>query len=442
MRGGRVPAYLMNGHRRNQDFFAREDVLQQIDDAFFSTTKTNDAQPPSTELRSVVLCGIGGIGKTEVAMEYAFRRKDKFDAIFWVNSDTKEKLNLGFSDIAQALGLEDKPAPKDDIATREIVKGWLTKPIIASNQGTAKANDEASWLLLLDNVDDVDTLYDDFWPHTGTGCVIVTSRNPISKDAIFSPTCCIDLTPFEVDKASLFLQSLSQREHEKNSLKCCARIAEVVGGLPLAITQMAGIIRRRGLSLEDFLVYYNEDARRLHEMRIPGSNTHYKQTVASVWMLEALKKPALTLLQVLSFLDPDRIQEGILIQDTKNIKLPDYPKSKVSYLDARTELIQSSLISYDIKSSELRIHRLVQDVVREQLSGEAKMAVFEATITLLSNCWPFVNFDDRNRLTRLQQAEILFPHIEKIVSLFGNLIQSHNFQPPISSAALFNEVAW
>ena len=63
-----------------------------------------------------------------------------------------------------------------------------------------------------------------------------------------------------------------------------------------------------------------------------------------------------------------------LFRDTKNVELPDYPKSRVSYFDARTEVIQFSLISQDMKNSALRIHRLVQDVVRENLQMEGRFS--------------------------------------------------------------------
>lgn len=206
---------------------------------------------------------------------------------------------------------------------------------------------------------------------------------------------------------------------------------DILGGLPLAITQMGDIIRRRHLSLEDFLAYYEEDAKKLHEMRVPGQNQSYQQTVSSVWMLEALSKPATALLQVLSLLDPDRIQESIMFRETKNVELPDYPKSRVDYFDARTELIQSSLISRDMKNNELRIHRLVQDVVRERHSEEETIMVFGATITLLSNAWPFVDFDERNEMARLKNCEQLFPHVEKMRTFVRECHQFRRFSAHI-----------
>ena len=201
------------------------------------------------------------------------------------------------------------------------MKVCLQKPIIAANQGTPKADDEASWLIIFDNVDDPDIMYD-FWPLTGVGSIIITSRNPLSMDSVYALTVDISLAPFDLDEAAPFLQTLSQREFQSNSLETCRKIVELLGRLPLAITQMGGIIRRRHLSLEDFLIYYANDAKKLHEMYVPGQNPTYNQTVSSVSMPDALSREATALLQILSFLDPDRISEETLFGNTKNVDAP------------------------------------------------------------------------------------------------------------------------
>lgn len=204
--------------------------------------------------------------------------------------DTTEKLRLGYTEISRALGFEDESSPKDDIASQEIVKGGLSKLLVAANQGTPRANEEASWLLVLGNADNPDDLVD-FWPDTGTGCIIVTSRNSLTKNTMYSPTLGIDLAPFEPDDAGTFLLSLWQREHEEDSLELCSKIVGLLGGLPLAITQMGGIMRRRHLKLEDFLTIYIEDARRLHKRSATQPNHHCKHTISSVWMLRHFPCP-------------------------------------------------------------------------------------------------------------------------------------------------------
>lgn len=442
IRGAQLPAYVTNSYSRNTEFFGRQNILEKIDDALMLISNAEHAARSNRELRSVVLCGMGGIGKTEIATEYMFSRKDSFDAVFLLNADTVKKLNDGFSQISNELGLEFQSDRKhDDIATREIVKGWLSEPLRASKDKSKDPENEASWLLIFDNVDDPDILYD-FWPTTGTGKIVVTSRNPMAKDSVYLPTASIDVPPFDVEDAGSLLRMLSHREQEPGSLYACLQISETLGGLPLAITQMAAIIRRRHLSLRDFLEYYEEDAKRLQEMPVPGLKTVYNQTIASVWAIESLPDEALALLQVLSLLDPDRIPEELLTEGAKHVKLPHYPVKKAAYFDARTELIRSSLITRNIDLNEIRIHRLVQDVVRRKMTSDQALLVFEATIALISRLWPFVKFHQRNETERLNMCRKLFPHTEKMKSLFQESIQAGELQPSTPSAALFNEVAW
>jgi hypothetical protein len=147
-------------------------------------------------------------------------------------------------------------------------------------------------------------------------------------------------------------------------------------------------------------------------------------------------------LWVLSFLDPDRISEEILCGNDKDVDVPHYPKTRVAYFDARTELIQSSLVIRDIKNNKLRIHRLLQEVVRKKLTNEESYVVFRTVTTLLSNCWPSIKFDERNMVDRLIKCEFLFPLVERIRVLFEDAIKSKVFKPSNRCAALFNEVAW
>ena len=132
------------------------------------------------------------------------------------------------------------------------------------------------------------------------------------------------------------MKSLSSREHKSRSSTILSRsfsafkntrsydqpaadetskaIAGQLGGIPLAIVQMAAIIRRQNLSLKEFFDLYKEGANlhALHQFRI-GAQRGYEHSLASVWTLDELSPGALVLLDVLSFLDLDAIQEEIIL---------------------------------------------------------------------------------------------------------------------------------
>ncbi|KAI9653617.1 MAG: hypothetical protein M1821_006964 [Bathelium mastoideum] len=424
-------------HTRNQAFFGQQDVLEQIDAALLRATQASDESATALP-RSLVMCGLGGIGKTELAIEYMHSRKGTYDAIFWVNADAECKLSAGFAEIAQVLGLKQEGDIRDDVATREIVKGWFSNPVARKPGYGSQDIVEAWWLLILDNADDPDLL-DDFWPNTGGGAVLVTTRNPVARDSIYIQST-IDVPVMTTEVAGRFIKQRSGREQERNSCMLCAHIADTLGGLPFAIVQMAMIIRRRHLSLKDFIEYYEEDAKRLQETSIRGLT--YNQTLASVWAVEQLSPIASSLLKVLSVLDPDQIPEELLTEGSRDVKLPNYPNKKSAHFDARAELIRSSLIVRNFELEVLRIHRLVQDVVRQKLSKNELSQVFNAAVTLMTAVWPFSRLTNRNNTDRYLICDKYFPHISQWKHLFTNMIDSGDLGLTIASAALFNEASW
>ena len=185
-RDPKLPCFWLHGRKRNPGFIGRQDILKQIDDVLLS--------PEVGQLRSFAICGMGGIDKTELAIEYAHSRRNRFDAIFWLSGENSEVLASHFSNLAVELGLEDvneQPKwPKDETqaCSREIVMNWLAQPL--KNQDldtktTEKAHNLANWLIIFDNVENVDVLYD-HWPEFGQGSVLITSRDTTVPNTIRS----------------------------------------------------------------------------------------------------------------------------------------------------------------------------------------------------------------------------------------------------------------
>ncbi|KAI9708157.1 MAG: hypothetical protein M1820_004111 [Bogoriella megaspora] len=432
-RTARLPTYLLTAVIRNKEFYGREHILQQIDAALLPSNEGLDKR-----LRSFAICGMGGIGKTELAIEFAFSRKDKFDAIFWVNADTDRKLATGFMDVSRVLGLEDSNTGyKEEVVTREIVKGWLSNPLKSSHDDEAE---EAKWLLIFDNADDPDLL-SDFWPVTGSGSILTTSRDPLAKEHPYEAEDGIDLPPMSNVEGGKLLQKISKRSQEQNSLEICSKISSTLGGLPLALTQMGRIIYRKHYGLDEFLDLFEENSKRLLTQKPLGRPLAYDHTVASVWAIEQLPDSARALLKVLSVLDSDRIQETILTEAAEDVDLENYPATKSDYADARYELIRASLVTSNTAEKQLRIHRLVQAVVREALGPDELKTVFESALILLSAVWPFTTFETRNQMYRWPIYDAYLPHAAKLSNLFRGKIESGTFKASVQAAALWDDAA-
>ncbi|KAM3553511.1 hypothetical protein ARSEF4850_006890 [Beauveria asiatica] len=212
-------------------------------------TEGIDAGPSS--VCSFALCGMGGIGKTEMAVEYAYARQSKYDAILLVTEEGKSILSEQFARIATVLNIEDHTV------SCEIVKGWLSNPV-RSYDVAASAENEATWLLIIfDNADDPSVL-EDFWPSTGSGSVLITSRDSVAKNQILTANKGVDVQPFSPPDAVRFLDTLTRKIPNAGQVEDAAEVADGLGGLPLLITQMAGVMARLRLSYSDCLALLDD----------------------------------------------------------------------------------------------------------------------------------------------------------------------------------------
>lgn len=384
---------------------------------------------------------MGGLGKTELAVEYIHTRKSKFDAIFWVDSASIQTLTASYQDIALKLGLQTKlQALLDDPeAAREIVKAWLADPVQVMGAGAPASGSLANWLIVFDNTDDLDILLD-FWPTDGVGSIILTSRTPLAAQSHYTDIKALDLPPMDATEAGTLLQRASGREEEDSSLKTCSAIAERLGGVPLAIMQMAHLIRIKHLSLTEFVEYYDEDPKTLEES--PVHRLTKNQTIASIWNIESFPPSAIALLRVLSMLDADGICEDILTKGADKVEEVDgYPRTREDYFEARAVLIKSSLVTRDTEQGLLSIPLIVQEVVRHKLALEDFRRVYDAAVVLVTAVWPFLedtNLNKADRLRKVSQYALQVTSFKLIATeKLINVLKPHD-----RVAALFNEVSW
>ncbi|KAM0466841.1 hypothetical protein ACHAPV_000350 [Trichoderma viride] len=345
-----------------------------------------------TSLRQFALCGFGGVGKTEVAREFARRHRKSFDAVFWVVADEIAKLDHHFQQISLALGLETSSECKSQVVSREVVKGWFSNPrkdISAPDEFVqpGQTGPEATWLLIFDNADDPMILAD-YWPQ-GSGSILITSRDPLAKSMFTRRPMALNLAPLsEQDSLTLF-NHLTRVSNEPES-DTARKIIDVLGGVPLAISQMAGIIRRQGLTLSEFLELYadHEEHARLYETKFDTNLITYRHSLSTVWAFEKLKPPARQLLELISFLDPDVIGQDLLMAASIELFSDGVQFKKSNYIEARSELLQSSLVYRDKQMLQISVHRLVQDAILTTMDDEKKELMFGQVARILWGDWP------------------------------------------------------
>ena len=154
---------MLKSQSLNPDFFGREKVLRQLKDELQPSRQHDTLNVPNL-LRSVAVHGFGGIGNTQVAIQYAYSSIQQYDAIFWVQADGHEKLANSFKEIGIEMQLIQATEVSDPVVTRNKVMEWLSSPYKAPSKGNDETPDAeqemAKWLIIFDNADKPELLRD------------------------------------------------------------------------------------------------------------------------------------------------------------------------------------------------------------------------------------------------------------------------------------------
>lgn len=404
--------------------------------------------------RTFILTGLGGIGKTETTRDFVIQNEANFDAVFFVVADQKEKLNQQYTEIATQLGIVEPRSNPDPEMDRESLKLWLENPVKtlddsneSSIRATESSEDKARWLLILDNVETVNLLKD-FWPGSGCGSIVLTSRDPFMR----CPTTATrhQLECLSTEDSVKMLKKISHCEMDTEDNNCAAKtITDRLGGLPLAIDQIGSIIWRRSLSLTDFARDFSESSD-FHQLYDEYDDiTSYERNLGSVWAfdsLEAEDKAAFSLLGVLSMLDPTCIQEELILQSILVTTIEDYPSSKVEYHSALGRLTERSMVQKDRDTAALNLHRLVQDVTRTRISNRNRFAImFDIAMKSVTNYFPFRDekMNTAGSVHRWKQCGAAYAHVSKLSDVSKEMMAtSHPVISPIEFMELLYEAAW
>jgi len=434
----RIPCLMMDTFVRNKEFFGRKTILSKLDECLLpSQTLLVSSQPDRT--RVALLCGMGGLGKTETAIEYAYSRENLYDVILWVRAEDSSKLEGDIAQIAVRLGIQDPNEPNDKAINRGLAIEWLCNPFKIRRSGGKPRRDTATWLLIFDNADDPDILspYRDV---AMSGAVLITSRSPLARTSFSQSTTNIDLEPFDTKESARFVQKLSGIE---GHLDEAGQVGGRLGGLPLALAQMAGLIRIHYMTYDQFLELYNdvEEERDVHETVLQPLRTTARGNISTVWALERLSKEARVLLEISAFLDPDCIQESVLMSHAGSINIPFYPKKKFALFEARRQLIGSSLFRYNQDKGEFWMHRVTRDVVRAKMTGDHRRTVFNNVLNVLSAAWPAPAVGGHD-VTLWEISEALYPHICNLKDAYLKYFAQEDANGNFELARLLTRAAW
>ena len=382
---------------------------------------------------------MGGIGKTDVAVQYAHSRRSKFGAVFWLDSGGISQLTVDFGQIASQLGLLNANEASDLESSIKIAKAWLT------SSRSADSEENESWLLIFDNADDLNIIAD-YIPYTGNGSVLVTSRDPFAKEHFFSHGGGIDMDPLSTDESATLLRRLITRTEGAPSADeqdASLTLATKLDGLPLAMTQMAGFIRRRLLSIREFISLYDTDARyaEIHDITNHVQSHRYGYTLATTYNFQGLSPHATKLLQLLAFMNPDHVQEDIFVNPKAAKDGGDGAFWTASTFEsARFELLASSIVKRNIQKKELWIHRVIQAEVRTRIDEGRRYQTFKDAVSLLNAIWPPGDLLMQAK-KRWVVCEDLMPHLEQLYTFYVEYsAEWEHFEVDIKFPNILNEM--
>ena len=118
VKDGKLPCYYVP-FGINQQFYGREKILQKV-------KMVLDREEGDRQCKALLLHGLGGVGKTKIALQYVNNSRDQFDAIFWISADNSIKLTQSFLEVSRRLGFTpENDDAQDATAAISKVKAWL-----------------------------------------------------------------------------------------------------------------------------------------------------------------------------------------------------------------------------------------------------------------------------------------------------------------------------
>ncbi len=364
-----IPSFWTVPYLRNPYFIGRDELFGLLTGHFTTAL-----------MQPLALTGLGGIGKTQIAIEYAYRaqEQDISTHVFWLNAVNEETMLTSFMTIAALLPTFMVSEHIDQQKLVQAIKQWLE-------------HCPQHWLLIFDNADDLSALQH-YIPHYGNGSILLTTR----VHAVGSLA-----TPIPVDKMGFgegmhLLLRRAQRGPEvaEEEARAAGMLVTTLDALPLALEQAGAYLEETGCTIEEYLRLYQNHRSALLARRGTQA-TDYPDSVATTWSLSfhrihQVNPAAAQLLQACAFLAPDHIPQELFKQGAAYwpTLLQQAVSNPLTFNQLLEALLRFSLIKHLTEDRLLSLHRLVQVVQVEMLSLEEQHQWAERMVRAVHSLFP------------------------------------------------------
>ncbi|PON25496.1 hypothetical protein TGAM01_v205790 [Trichoderma gamsii] len=296
---------------RNEDVIQRQDLVKRL----------NLLLPREPKFHSAALWGLGGSGKTQIALDYAYRRcEDEKCSVFWVHADSKATFIHDYKTIASKLGI-DQTAAADGNALLRSVRNGIEACL--------------SWVLILDNADNLElfgvglsadeasnNLYE-YIPNGPTGVVLWTSRDAHIAGTLVGAQRGIEVTSMESGEALKLLQVTRDQKESIEEPEDVETLLRELEWFPLAISQAGAYMKGMQITASKYLILLRESKRRWDILKVTEFDRHRRpempNSVLDTWTvsMERIQSEnimAYQVLHIIAYLDNQNLPRELLIK--------------------------------------------------------------------------------------------------------------------------------
>jgi hypothetical protein len=347
----RIPSVWGNVPQRNKNFTGREELLSALREGIADKVTAVVPQPHA-------LHGLGGVGKTLMAVEYIYRFRHTYDVVWWIPSDQPFMVKTVLADLAPHLGLPPSSVSGIEDAARDVL------------DALRRGEPYDKWLLVFDNADQPEDLLDSI--PRDSGHVLITSRNHRWESLV-------DAVPVDVFRREESVEFLTKRVRGGISPEDAAVLAEQLGDLPLALEQAGALLFERGMSASEYL---EQLAERTSQLLSQGRPAEYPVPMTAAWSVSVATlsenlPEAVDLLRICAFFGSEPIPREAIGKAPKGLRpeLAALISDPIRLGRAVGELGRYALARLDIPGRTIQVHRLVQKLVQDELPPEEQARI-------------------------------------------------------------------
>ncbi len=358
-------------------------------DVFEGRTADMDRLRTAMASGTPVLCGLGGVGKSTLALHYAHQQRNAFNPIWWITADSPDTVTADLADLTTRLNPHARTTGMTGPQAADWALTWLQT--------------HTGWLLILDNAQDTETVTEVTGRLT-TGHHLITSRRATIWHRHAQPLPLDTLLP---DDAATVLETITGQTDNPTALR---ELAAELGNLPLALEQAAAYIRQTAMLADRYLTHLRRQP--AHMFATPANGSDPTRTIARIWKLTLDTLTTHTpltghILRTLAWLAPDNVPRDLLYDLADDLAID----------EALGLLNDYSMIT--LSPDTITTHRLVQTLTRTpdptdpHRSPDAIETAHQQAADILCSALP--NAPQTN-VAGWPQWRILLPHVEALIA--------------------------